>query len=378
MIISSLGMFCVGFISRPLGGIIFGHIGDKIGRKNALSGSMLFMGIITVLIGFIGCYDDIGILSPIIMLSLRFAQGLCLSGEYNGSAIFFIEHYDGKYVGFFSSLISAFAIIGFFAASATILFCSKIFDENLAWRVPFFVGGTVAIIAYIIRKTISETPIFLENQRKQNVAKIPILEVLKSHYVAVIITILVGWNMSSISLTIFGYLTTHLNKFLNINFDQATIINQIAMIFYFIATPISGLLADRFSPEKVMIIAVSTILTLSALAYYLISLKFMIAGSIMLAVMAGFFLGPSNLFIYNLFPGRLRYSGICFSFSMGVAVLGGIAPMISGLLVMSTNNLVAPSLYLMISALFGLIGLIIYKNNNRLISALPNHCSITN
>ena len=192
-ILSSLGVFAVGFVTRPIGGIIFGYIADRHGRRVSLITSMLGMTIPTFSIGLIPEYSQIGYLAPLILVIMRLIQGLCISGEGAGAAIFILEHYQHLRPGFTAGIVHASNIAGtLFATLIGILFATFIPNIEFAWRLAFMLGGVMGIVGFYFRLRVSETPIFTMLAEKKQTLRSPFFHVLKTAKKSMFITFVLG------------------------------------------------------------------------------------------------------------------------------------------------------------------------------------------
>jgi len=181
---AALGSFAIGFFARPLGGVIFGHFGDRIGRKTMLVTTLMMMGVATFLIGILPTYESIGVAAPIILILLRIVQGFGVGGEWGGAVLMAVEHgHEGKR-GFYGSCVQMGVPVGLLLATGTFAFFSRLPEEEFlswGWRVPFLLGIVLLGIGMFIRLKVMESPLFSRAQEKKGVSKIPIVEVFKKH-----------------------------------------------------------------------------------------------------------------------------------------------------------------------------------------------------
>jgi len=378
-IVATLGTFAVGFLARPIGALLFGHIGDKLGRKRALFLSVFLMSIPTLLIGVLPTYHSIGMMAPILLITFRFMQGLCTGGEYNGSAIFFIEHNtDSSRNGLYSSLISASALIGFFLAACLAYLCTRSGLDPHGWRIPFFFGVAIAIVGMYIRNNLDETPAFNRLKSERRTVSVPIKNVLLEETTTSLCTIGIGWCMGFLSLTLVG-LNAFLTKVLLIPENIALITNMGAVFLYMLITPFMGMLTDRIGPYKLMVSVAISSIVLAYPIFYLLSLRTtagVFFGQAILATLAASFIAPSNLLTFSLFPTKSKYTGISFNFSFGLAVFGGCSPLVISLLSYRINTHFGPTLYMLASAIIGLLSLIVIKKKN-LLRFFPESTDVT-
>ena len=357
---ATLGAFAIGFIPRPLGAILFGHLGDRYGRKMSLMLSIILMAIPTLIIGLIPSYAQIGLLSPLLIIICRFFQGICIGGECNGSVIFFLEHYPGKR-GFYGAIINSSAVLGFFLASIGTIVFTQPWMPSWGWRILFILGAVIALFGYYIRNDISETPEFRNAEELNEVKKMPLFEVFRTMPLAAILTIGVGGCMGGLALTLSGYMVTYLTKVVHLPIGMAMKLNFLAILWYLLFTPISGYISDKIGPYKVMLSATIITLVSAKIIYLLLSLGTIygaIFGQLLLATLAATFLGPLSAFIYSIFPTSLRYSGIAFNFSLGLAIFGGMAPIISATLIYMTGNPISPFYYLITTSCIGMLSIL--------------------
>jgi len=294
--LSSLSVFAVGFIMRPIGGIIFGFIADKYGRRVSLIISMLGMTMTTFTIGLIPGYSDIGYGAPILLVMMRLIQGLCISGEGAGAAIFILEHYQNLRPGFTAGIVHASNIAGTLLASFVGIILEQLFPElEFAWRFAFILGGIMGIIGFYFRLRVSETPIFEMLAEKKRTLKMPFMHVIRSSWPAMLITCCLGGSASS--------------------------------LVYIIKTYPAFMLLASLEIWK-QIVALTTI-----------------------AMLGGFIAGTAYIFIISLFSAEERFTGVAFSYNLGVALFGGTSAVISRWLVEVTHLYHAPAFYVMITSL---------------------------
>ncbi|MBY0282213.1 MAG: MFS transporter [Alphaproteobacteria bacterium] len=358
LLIASMSVFAAGFISRPLGALLFGYIGDRRGRKISLSHTILLMACPTFIISILPTYASIGILAPIILMFCRLVQGICTGGEYNNAAIFLLEHQDPKKRGFFSGMVTASAIFGFFLASSMAVFVSFFPLENSwSWRLPFLWGAFIGLVGFYLRKgTILESPVFKE--MVENNSPLKISQLLKMSSKGIIATLGIGWVAGTLSLSLVGYMVSYLTSIVHLSSSQASFISNLGLLFYMLGLPIMGALSDKTGHNVMMQIA--CFLT-TLLAYPLFCLMtsgyvpFILSGEIGLALLAAMFLGPMHAYMLEVFPAQFRCRGISTSFALGVGFLGGTAPLISTMLIQTFHFSEAPALYFILSGIAGLI-----------------------
>lgn len=330
-ILFSLAAFAVGFFTRPIGAILFGHIGDRLGRRQALSFSILLMGIPTFLIGVSPTYEQIGISASVLIFTCRLLQGIFTGGEYNGAAIFSIEHIGKKSPGFVGGLITGSCVIGAYLAT---LFGTLTQIKGLpewAWRVPFIFGAFISIVGYFIRAKVMESPEFISAEKHGLTSRIPLLKALRSNPHSCLITFMLGGLNGALSYTLFGFLNIYLSRYLEMTNALAMQLNLLGLLAFMIGSPIMGYIFDTIGQAKFLSCAIAAILVLAIPIFFAISSKVIFAiiiGQILLGLCTASIAGTGHAVMQNLFPVTDRYSGIAFNFSLGMGLLGGMTPII--------------------------------------------------
>lgn len=369
--LSSLAVFASGFLTRPIGGIVFGYIGDRYGRKRSLICSMIGMTLPTLIIGFLPGYDTIGFFAPILLLISRLVQGFSLSGEGVGTAIFILEHYHKSHPGFITALAHSTNTIGPLLASSVGIIISKYFShEPNAWRIAFLLGGLFGIVGFILRLKISETPIFI-NMSIQKSKKAPFIDVVQNSLPLMILTLTVGAVTSSIVYLVKSYINIFYVDVMKLDDLVSLQYSSYSFIILTTAMPIFGILVDIWGKKRMMIIVVISLIFLTTPALLLMAshnLCYRVLGLTLLPLLAGAVAGCSYIFIISLFSPEQRFTGVTFSFNLGIAIFGGTSAMVSRLLVEKTGLYYAPGFYILLTSSLFLIALVF---NSERISRLP-------
>ncbi|MBY0272667.1 MAG: MFS transporter [Alphaproteobacteria bacterium] len=367
-LLATFGIFAAGFIMRPLGGAIFGHIGDKIGRKKALLWSIYLMAIPTTLIGLLPTYEQIGWLAPLLLTFIRLAQGLSMGGEFTGSMVFVVENAQQHNRGLYGSWVVFSLLIGILVgsviATSTCTFLSE--DQIMAWgwRIPFILSVVGGLIGSIMRRVIHEPEQFRIAKEHHKAKGSPLKELFRYHSktIAYVVTI-------ELTLSIGFYLiVTFINNFLTalLNFDMASslIMTTISMVAMGVSILCFGWVSDKVGRKPVLITGALAFtffaypLFLSLEGGYIEALLAQIA----LSFIMGVFFAPIPATLVELFPLTVRYSGLAISHSISMAVFGGTAPFIATGLIHLTNNNAAPALYLGLASLISAIALFFMKD----------------
>lgn len=383
----TLATFATGFVVRPFGALVFGRIGDLVGRKYTFLVTLLIMGISTTLIGLLPDYASIGILAPILLLLLRLLQGLALGGEYGGAATYVAEHApDGKR-GFYTSFIQTTATLGLFVSLGVILACRTLFGEeafaDIGWRVPFLLSIVLVAISVVIRRKLHESPVFLEMKASGKASKSPLRDsFLEPENRRLVIISLLGATAGQGVVWYTGqfYALYYLQTVLKVNFVSA---NQIIAVALLLGTPffvVFGALSDKIGRKKIMM----TGCLIAALSYIPIY-KLMAQHSGFLSTPADYnptmlvFLvwiqvifvtmvyGPIAAFLVELFPTHIRYTSMSLPYHIGNGVFGGMVPLIGTYLVSRTGDIYSGLYYpIGIALMTFVIGMIFVKERHGL------------
>ncbi len=366
-ILSSLAVFAVGFLTRPIGGILFGYIGDTYGRRVSLICSMLGMTCTTFMIGFIPGYASIGIAAPILLVIMRLIQGLCISGEGAGAAIFVLEHFGKLRPGFVTGLVNGSNITGTLLASLVGIII-EIYFKHIAesWRFAFILGGVMGIVGFYLRLQTSETPIFKRLAEKKQLLKSPFLDVMKTSWRFMILTCCLGGFASSGVYIIKTYVSVFYTNVMHLDNSVSLMYLSYTSFILMTCMPIAGAISDFIGRARTLNIAAWMTIIFTAPVMYAMASEYQwqqVAGLTMLGVLGGAMSGSAYIFAISLFEPRERFSGVSFSYNLGVAMFGGTAPMISRLLVETTEISYSPAFYLMgVSTLFLIVMYVMRKS----------------
>ena len=334
--IAAFATFAVGFISRPLGAVVFGHFGDRIGRKAMLVASLLTMGIATVLIGLLPTYETIGVMAPILLCVLRFVQGIGLGGEWGGAALVATEFAPKGRRGLFGALPQLGSAPGFLLSNGIFLGLSLFLPDDQflswGWRIPFLLSSILIIFGLYIRLSIAETPVFQRVLEKEAQSNAPIVSVLKTNSLQVVL----GGMSTAITYVLFFTTGTFgLSYGVNtLGMDRSHMLSltMVAVVAMAVSTLVCGMLGDRFGRPRVIMISGAIAVVWSFFFFPMLDTKdsFMIAAamSITLAVMGGIY-GPMGAFLPELFKPSVRYTGSALAYSLGGIFGGALAPMIA-------------------------------------------------
>lgn len=334
--LAALGSYAVGFFARPLGGALFGHFGDRIGRKSMLMMTMFVMGFGTFCIGLLPTYETIGIWAPILLVTLRIIQGIGLGGEWGGAALMVIEHAPPNRRGFYGSLVQIGFPCGLVLATLTFAAVSKLPEADFmswGWRIPFLISIVLFGLGAFIRSRVAETPVFEEMKQRNEMSKNPVGEAVfqnpRSFFTAI------GLKLSEVSLvyllTVFlvVYATTKLNVPKSVVLDGVLY----AAMFELISIPFFGWLSDKVGRRPLYIIGALFTIAFAFPLFWMVDTKspYMIALAIIIAMNFGhgMMFGLQATYFPELFGARCRYSGASFGFQVAAAIGGGLSPIIA-------------------------------------------------
>lgn len=352
-ILLTLILFGIGFLSRPLGSALFGHIGDKLGRKRSLVITITGMSIATFGIGLMPSYDNIGIVAPIALLLLRLLQGFFIGGEGAGSAVYVLEHelkIDKNIVG---GLLISSNVSGIIIASIVGLVITKTVGlDSTSWRYAFIAGGIAGLIISYMRLTLPESEKF-NKLTKEEKHSVPVVKLFTLYWKQVLVVVSFAGFSAGVSYTIKGYLAVHFQKFMSIPADESFLLLMFTTTIYAILPPIWGIVSSKYSYRSFIRVTSILIILLYIPIFILISSDnyiAMLSGLTILAMLASAICTPIYIYFSDLFPTSLRYSGVAVSFNIGITLFGGFTPVISTYLVNHTGTIYAPAFYIMIMA----------------------------
>lgn len=372
-ILLSLGVFAIGFLTRPIGGILFGYIADRYGRRISLIISMLGMTCSTLVMGILPGYEMIGYAAPLILIMMRLFQGLCISGEGAGAAIFILEHYQNLRPGMTAGLVHASNIAGTLLASFVGVILSYYYaDVAYNWRIAFILGSIMGIVGFYFRLKLVETPIFIMLSQQKKILKTPFFHMLKTAKRAMFITFCLGACASSVVYLVKTYINIYHCNILHFDDTTSRLYLAYTSMVMMIVMPVSGYISDIIGRFRTVVISAIFVFVFAVPCFIILpstSLIVHLLALTLLALMGGMIGGCAYLFIISLFSPQERFSGVAFSYNLGIAVCGGTSPAISRWLVSVTDLDYAPAFYIMMtSAIFLLVAHRMRKNIRHLLN----------
>lgn len=340
----TFAVYAVGYGVRPIGALIFGYLGDRIGRRRTLVWSVMLMAICTVLIGLLPTYAVIGIAAPLILIVLRILQGISSAGEVSGSATFIVEHAPANRRGLLGSFQQVSSAAGFLLASLVILLQTVMFSSEQilewAWRLPFLLGIFTGVVALWIRMGVTESPEFEKLQAENHVSENPLRTVARSSKLAVVraTCYIAVWVMGHhLFLT---YIPTFLQEVAKVPRPQAQLSNVIGIIVFGVLIPVFGALSDRVGRRPILLFAVSAFALSSIPVMMALSTGSLIAVylcQILVAVLLAAIVGPSPAVVAEMFPTAIRFSAMSLGWNISAMLFGGVAPLMATLILAWTG-----------------------------------------
>lgn len=364
-LIISMASYGVGFLARPLGGIVFGHLGDRNGRKDTLSLSILLVTLPTLGIALLPTYEQIGIYAPLLLVLCRLLQGFCLGGEASGAMTYMIENVAPHERDIASSWLVLSCYVGTLVGTLLGAFFTLSCMPSWGWRLTFVMGSLIALMGYYIRKHLSESPEFIKTQKQGKILKIPLKEIFKNKKENLFYAASLPSAVIIPFIIIFIYLNSLFIKNLHLESSVVLLLNAGLMGFWILLLPLFGHFAQKYGRILIMNIGVLGIALFSYPLFLFIgaepTLQSVLLTQIILSVFAIAYAAPTSAFLVELFPVNERYTGIAFGYSLGHAIFGGITPIVLTTLVQSFGFTLAPVVCLIFSSLLGSIAL--YKKS---------------
>jgi len=365
----ALATFAISFLVRPLGGLVWGPLGDRLGRKRVLSLTILLMAAGTFAIGVLPTYDAIGWWAPALLIFLRMVQGFSTGGEYGGAATFMAEYSPDRRRGLFGSFLEFGTLLGFVLGTALVLLLQIVLGDAVmqewGWRVPFLIAGPLGLIGLYLRSRLEETPVFQElsdNDQNERSTAATFRELL--HYWRPLLAmagLVVALNVANY--TLISYSPTYLQAQLGMSADAALGLILIGELVMMALIPFAGRLSDGIGRKPVWAISMIGLFVAAVPLYLLIGTGFVgaLVGFAALGVLYVLQLGTISATFPAMFPTQVRYAGFAITYNVSTALFGGTAPLVNEALIESTGNLLVPAFSMMAGCAVGLIALVFVR-----------------
>ncbi|KWF70010.1 glycine betaine/L-proline transporter ProP [Burkholderia pseudomultivorans] len=376
-LLATFGTFAAAFLVRPLGGMVFGPLGDRIGRQRVLAMTMIMMAVGTVAIGLIPSYASIGIMAPVLLLVARLVQGFSTGGEYGGAATFIAEFSTDKRRGFMGSFLEFGTLTGYILGAGTVaVLTASLSQEALlswGWRVPFFIAGPLGLVGLYVRMKLEETPAFKKeiDAREGNANPQPrhtLVELLAGQWKPLLQCVGLVLIFNVTDYMALSYLPSYLSATLHVEESHGLFLVLLVMVLMMPMTLYAGHLSDRIGRKRVMMFGCAGLLVLSVPALMLIRTGGMLpvfGGMLIYGTLLSTFTGVMPSALPALFPTKIRYGALAIGFNVSVSLFGGTTPLVTAWLVDATGDLMMPAYYLMGASFIGIVSVLALRETAR-------------
>tara|TARA_B100001248_G_scaffold261923_1_gene254993 strand:+ start:18431 stop:19786 length:1356 start_codon:yes stop_codon:yes gene_type:complete len=351
-LMESFAVFAIGYLFRPLGGIIFSHFGDKKGRKNMFALCIFLMAVPTFLMGCLPTYAQIGVWAPILLCVMRCMQGMAVGGEIPGACVFVAEHVGKRYKGLSCSALFCGLYLGMLLGSLVATITTKAMPEaslmSWGWRIPFLLGGVLGVVGILLQRHLEETPIFKQMHASEATHSFPIKTVLKNHKKEIAQSMVLTWMLAAVVVVFFLTMPTFLEVNLNYKAGNLLAINSFGILLFSFSVLGFGALSDRVGRRKLFLImsALLAVVCYPAFTLFQAHETWSTIGAYTLLSVIGGFIGIVPVTLTEMFPARIRFTGFSFGYNLSYAILGGLTPLVCTTLIQVLDNPLAPAFYI--------------------------------
>jgi metabolite-proton symporter len=352
----------VGFLARPIGGVLWGHFGDRIGRKAMLVASLLVMGLATVGVGLLPTYGQVGLLAPVLLLVLRLLQGLSAGGEWGGAALMAVEHAPARQRGRYGAFSQIGVPAGLILAQLVFYLVGNGLSEDQfaawGWRLPFLFSIVLIGVGLYVRLSVEESPVFRTLRAERARSTSPIAEVFRERPRALVVASVSFIANTAIGYVFLAYLLSYGTSVLKVSRNLMLLVVIIGSVCWLVSIVASAIWSDRIGRRPVYLVG-SVLLVLWSVPFFLLldsrNLALMVIAVLVLTIGLGASYGPQSALFAELFEARYRYSGASFSYAVGAVLGGGFAPLIATALQASTGTSLSVSAYMVVVGLISLV-----------------------
>ncbi|KFG75773.1 glycine betaine/L-proline transporter ProP [Streptomyces mutabilis] len=361
-LLSTFGAFAAAFLVRPLGGMVFGPLGDRVGRQKVLALTMIMMAAGTFAIGLIPSYATIGVWAPVLLLVARLVQGFSTGGEYAGASTFIAEYAPDKRRGFLGSWLEFGTLAGYIGGAGLVTLMTALLSDgdltSWGWRIPFLIAGPMGIIGLYLRMRLEETPAFAAEVEKSEAArvKVPLREMVTGQWKALLLCVGLVLVFNVTDYMLLSYMPSYLTSELKYDETHGLLVVLAVMALMMVVQPFAGALTDRVGRRPVIAAGCAGFLLLSVPALLLIrdgSLWAVGLGMAALGLLLVCFTASMPSALPALFPTRVRYGSLSIGFNVSVSLFGGTTPLVVTALIGATGNMMMPAYYMMAAAVVG-------------------------
>ncbi|MCW2566794.1 MAG: transporter [Mycobacterium sp.] len=370
--LAAFATFAVGFVARPVGGMIAGHLGDRIGRKAMLVSTLLAMGIATAAIGVLPTYATIGVWAPVLLVTLRFVQGLAAGGEWGGAALMAVEYAPAGKRGFYGSFPAMGVPLGLILSNGVFLILSAVTTDAQfqawGWRLAFLSSIVLVIVGMFIRLAIAESPEFERIKAENKQVKFPLGEVVRKSPKQVLLALGAHLGINAMGYLFLVYALSYMTKVLEFTRNDTLIALVCASVLWLAALGPAGRLSDRIGRRKVFMFGTAAMAVWSALFFPLMNVGTMPMALVALGGMAltlGISYGPQAALFAEMFSTGVRYSGASLGYQLGATFGGGLAPFIATALYASNKSSFSVGAYMVIVSIISLVSVALITETYR-------------
>ena len=358
----------VGFLARPIGGIVFGHFGDRVGRKKMLVISLVTMGLATTLMGLMPSYAVIGLAAPILLTLLRLVQGFAVGGEWGGATLMAVEHAPPGRRGFFGAFPQIGVPVGMILATSTLFILTSSMSPEAfmewGWRIPFLLSIVLIIVGYVIRRAVEESPIFEDLLRRRKESSAPLGQLFRHNSKNVILTAVIFIGNNAAGYLLIAFFATYAVTVLGMDRPTVLLATALASFGWLIFTLWGGAVSDRLGRVRTFQIGYAFLALWAVPMWFLIDTGDIVWYFVALFVMTfglGLSYGPQASLYAEMFPANVRYSGVSIGYALGAILGGAFAPMIAEALIGATGQSWTIGVYIALAALISLVGVSLVK-----------------
>ncbi|MFJ8809695.1 glycine betaine/L-proline transporter ProP [Streptomyces sp. NPDC102490] len=361
-LLSTFGAFAAAFLVRPLGGMVFGPLGDRVGRQKVLAVTMIMMAAGTFAIGLIPSYATIGVWAPVLLLAARLVQGFSTGGEYAGASTFIAEYAPDKRRGFLGSWLEFGTLAGYIGGAGLVTLMTALLSDgdlmSWGWRIPFLIAGPMGIVGLYLRMRLEETPAFAAEVAKAETTrpKVPLREMVTGQWRALLLCVGLVLVFNVTDYMLLSYMPSYLTSELKYDETHGLLVVLAVMALMMVVQPFAGALTDRVGRRPVIAAGCAGFLLLSVPALLLIregSLLAVALGMAALGLLLVCFTASMPSALPALFPTRVRYGSLSIGFNVSVSLFGGTTPLVVTALIGATGNMMMPAYYMMAAAVIG-------------------------
>ncbi|WP_395571611.1 glycine betaine/L-proline transporter ProP [Streptomyces sp. BK79] len=361
-LLSTFGAFAAAFLVRPLGGMVFGPLGDRVGRQKVLALTMIMMAAGTFAIGLIPSYASIGVWAPVLLLVARLVQGFSTGGEYAGASTFIAEYAPDKRRGFLGSWLEFGTLAGYIAGAGLVTLMTALLSDgdltSWGWRVPFLIAGPMGIIGLYLRMRLEETPAFAAEVEKAEAErpKVPLRDMITGQWRALLLCVGLVLVFNVTDYMLLSYMPSYLTSELKYDETHGLLVVLGVMALMMVVQPFAGALTDRVGRRPVIAAGCAGFLLLSVPALLLIREGSLLAvglGMAALGLLLVCFTASMPSALPALFPTRVRYGSLSIGFNVSVSLFGGTTPLVVTALIGATGDMMMPAYYMMAAAVVG-------------------------